>query len=274
MPLSTNVMDGADYIAKELREGRGARAALGDKDHAFGWVGGMPVTLASFVAVAKAETMSSGYVKVKPSGTPVAKVAAGAVKPTAVAVESSTIALAKFAGQAEVQLEQTLDSAGLLPAIRSVLGSASLLAFEEHAIGVLAADAGGSATGADWGAALVAGQAEVLAQGGNPSTMVVSALDYAGLIGSVIGSAGFAADPASAIGSYLGSAIHVSPKAPAGTAYVIDAGACLAVEHQDSPLLTVDPFSQADRNIARLVSDVMAGFCVLNDAHVVAVTVA
>lgn len=274
MPLSTEVKDVADVIAKDLANGAGTRQTIGSPTVAFGWVGGMPITLASFVATQKAASMTVPVTRVTPSPTtPVAVVPPAGPKPAAVNINAGTIALLKFSGKATVTLEQTIDGGGLLNAVSTVLGAGSLLAFEAQAMTVLDAQAGQTATGADWAAAIVAGQAAVLGQGGNPGVVAVSWADYPDLIGAIAGSAGFAQDPASAIGSYLGSALHVSPKLATGKAFVMDPQSVAAIEHVASPLLITDPFSGAGTNQITLVSDLVANVEVLNAQHVCEVSI-
>lgn len=273
MPLSDDVKSIADVIAKDLAAGQGTRQTVGSPTAAYGWIGGLPITLASFVATAKAAALSIPITRVTPSGTPVTEVAAGQPKPAAITITPATVNLVKHSGQATVNLEQTVDGGGMLAAIRSVLGAGSLLSFETNAMAVLAADKGQTATGADWSAAIVAGQAAVIGAGGNPGVAVVSYADYAELITAISGSAGFAQDPASPIGSYLGSVLHISSELATGFAYVLDPQSVMAVEHVQSPLLISDPFSGAGSNTIRLVSDLLAATVVMNPAHVCQVAI-
>lgn len=274
MPLSAEVKDLASVIARELSSGRATRQSVqGSKSVAFGWTGGLPVTLASFVTTVKSESLQIPLTKVAASGTPVAVVGPGAPKPLAVTIGTDVVNLKKFSGYGKATLEQILGSEGLIPAITSVLGSQALLEFEEDAMAVLDAETGtASASGADWASAIVAGQAAVLGNGGVPGVAVVSALDYPGLITAVSGSAGFATDSASPIGSFLGSLLHISPKLAAGKAYVLDASSVVAVEHVDSPSVLVDPFGLSDTNETRVIGDLIAATEVVNAAHVAEVT--
>jgi hypothetical protein len=102
---------------------------------------------------------------------------------------------------------------------------------------------------------------------------VVSSLDYGAVMAELGQQSGFSHDPQSAVGSFMGSVLHVSPKAPAGTAYVLDTTAVLCVEHKDSPMLLVDPFSQSSDNKTRIVGDMFAVTVVVNETLVCAVTV-
>lgn len=275
MPLSTEVRNVADVMAQALREGQGARQSVGAPEVAFGWVNGLPITIASFVNAIRSSSLIFPITRVTPSGTPVAIVAEGGNKPNAVTVTSDVISLVKMAGYADFSLEDALNGDGLLPAIQSALGAGSLLSFETHAMARLAAGAGLTGiTGTDWATALVNGQAAVIGQGGNPSLMVVSHVDYGAFVASITGSVGFSHDPASAIGkSFLGSLVHISPKLATGTAYVLDSQSVAAIEHELSPLLIADPYSGSKTNTVSLVSDLAATFEVLNPQHVASVAI-
>lgn len=273
MALSTEVRDITAIIAQDLAEGRSTRKALSGGSIAFGWAAGLPLTVASFVETVQAEGLSVAVTLVTASGTPVAAVAAGAAKPSAVTISTSDVPLVKYAGMADATLEQLVSTAGLLPAVQSVLGAGCLLAFEEDAITAIDTGAGQTATGTDWVGAITAGQAKILGAGGVPALAIVSALDYAAVMADLSSQAGFSHDPQSAIGSFMGSALHVSPKAPTGTAYVLDTAAVLSIEHKDSPVLLVDPFSQSSTNKTRIVGDLFAATVVTNETLVCAVTV-
>jgi hypothetical protein len=75
-----------------------------------------------------------------------------------------------------------------------------------------------------------------------------------------------------AMPTFLGLAVHMSPGLTAGTAVVLDSQAVIAVEHTDSPVVVVDPYSKSDTNTIRVVSDVVAGFAVIAPGSVVSVT--
>ena len=49
MALNTQITDCARYITEQLNEGRAARRSVGGEGVAFGWCGGLPVTLLSFI---------------------------------------------------------------------------------------------------------------------------------------------------------------------------------------------------------------------------------
>lgn len=276
MALSSKFTDITELIAKDLRAGQGtSRQSVGGGGVAFGWSGDnkMPRTLADYVSVAKCAGMSFSSTVVAPSGTPAAPVNPGAPKPAAVTITTATEALIKHAGIGEANLEATLDAAGLAPAIVSVLSAGCLMSFENAAMATLTTDAGGSATGASWIEAITAGQAAVLGAGGAPGLLVVSSQDYGSLLQEIAGGAGFAADPGSPIGAFFGSLIHASPKLAAGTAFVLDPGAVLAVEQENSPIVIVDAVSQANLNKTRIVADLIATTVVTNAQLVVATTV-
>lgn len=273
MALSAQFKSVVDVLARDMSEGRASRQSLGGGTVAFGWAGGMPVTLASFVATTQSDglTVPAVHVTLSPT-TPPAKVAAGAAKPKGVAITAGTIQLNKYAGYGEVTLEQIVDGVGMQAAVASVLGAGSLLAFEADAMAVLDAATTGTASGATWLAGILAGQAQVVGAGGSPGVLVVSAADYAAVITELGGSAGFVTDPSSPVGSFFGAAVHVSPKLATGKAYVVDPLAVVCVEHKDSPVLISDPYSSSTSNITKVVTDLFAATYVTNPALVVEVT--
>jgi hypothetical protein len=270
--ITTSPMhDLASELAAKLNSGTAARETFGDTSVAFGWSEGLPPIVARFVESAKVDGLSFTGVRVKPSATPAAKVAEGATKPSAVVLESFTTTLAKYAGLATFSLEQSLSTTALLPAINATLIGQSLVAFDTDAVAALAADAGLSATGATWTSAILAGIAEVASAGQNPSVLVLAPADYAAAVqdpGAV-----FSADLATGVTSLFGLQLAVVVGATAGTAYVLDSRAAVAVEHVASPLFTLDPFTLADTNRARLISEIVAAFVVTQPAGVCEVTV-
>lgn len=273
MALNAAITEIADLMARDLRTGTGTRETVGAKGEAWSWVGGLPVTLASFVGTTKSEGLSFPVTTVSPHATTPAKVVAeGALKPTATQLATQTISLKKFAGLSEVTLEQTLSTNGLLPAVAQTLGAGCLLAYEADAMATLDAQSGGTATGATWLAGILSAQAQIIGAGGSPGVVVVSHQDYAALIGELGGSAGFVTDPRSAVGQAFGSLIHVSPKLATGKAFVLDGGAVLAVQHEQSPLGTTDPYSKSDVNVVRLVFDLVAATVVASPALVIEVS--
>ena len=183
MALNQAVRDMAEKIANDLAEGRPSRTTLGGKGVAFGWTSGLPVTLLSFIDVMQAAGLSVPIARVSASQTPAAKVAAGTAKPLATTITTSDVALPKYAGYSEVQLEQLISYTNIGPAVTNVLGAQILMALESDAMAALAAGKGGTASGATWLAAIAAGQGEILGAGGVPSVIVLSSEDYATAIG-------------------------------------------------------------------------------------------
>lgn len=266
MGLSPVFTDLSAKIAQDYAAGTATRANLGTAGQAFGWTAGLPRTIADFVPTVAIAGMSMpvGSVKLSAS-TPPAAVSPGSPKPSAVDVSVAPVSLAKYAGKGVCTLEGTLDAAGLIPAIASVLGAGCLLAFESAAMAVLAGAVGaGTSDAASWTGALLGGQADVIAAGGSPGLIVVSAADYGAVIEDLGAQAGFTLDPQSAVGSWFGSAIHVSARLGTGSAYVLDPSAVLAIENENSPMITVDPFSLSANNQIQLVADLVAGLAVAN----------
>jgi HK97 family phage major capsid protein len=262
--LPASITNLAEKIVADLSDGRAARQNLGDgKAAAFGWTEGLPPTLAQYVASAETPGLRFDYVTVTATATPAGKVAEGAPKPAGVVFTPGTETLDKFAGYAEWSLEQDLNTSALAGAVYQVLAGQCLMAYEADLMALVSGAATLAGTGTTWAAALLDAQAQVLGAGGRPGVFVVSSQDYAELMTENAGAGGFAmfADPESGpLGQRLfGSAVHVSPGLPAGPGYLLDPTAVVAVEHQVSPVVTVDPYSLATTNKIRLVVDLVAG---------------
>lgn len=271
MALNQAVTDAASMITSSINSGQtSARASVGGGGVAFGWTGGLLPTLANYVQTATAAGMTYSATLVAESGTPAAIVTPGSAKPLVTAISTQTVALSKFAGYGEANLEDFLNAQDLGAAIASVLGQSCLRAFETAAVAKLDAADTTPVTGADWVAAVAAAQAEILSKGGSPSVLVISAADYGDFVGDVVDRLVPSAE--SPVGSVLGTPVHVSAGAPTGKAYVVDGSAVLAVQHEKSPLLLLDVASQSINNKARLVGDLVASVFVLNAALVVEIT--
>jgi hypothetical protein len=263
------VNDLGQKLMDELRAGRPTRVSLGSPDGAWAWAAGAPRTFASFVATAQAESMSFGIVKAGPSGTPVAKVAEKGPKPSAITLTAGTVNLAKYAGLCTFSLEQELSTAGLVQAVTQTLLQGSLLAYENDLAAAIVAGKGSTVSGATWTEGVLKGVGEVVAHGGNPDLIGIAAEDFAA---AIAGAQGLQFSGADAIPTFLGLKVHMSPGLEAGTAVVLDSQAVLAVEHRDSPVIVVDPYSKSDTNEIRIVADLVAGFAVVQPGSVVTVT--
>lgn len=275
MPLSKELKDISDIISRDLRSGQGTRTTVGSEAVAYGWTTGLPQTVANYVTTLKAKSMTFATHRVAASATtPVTIVPPAGPKPQAIELTPGTVTLEKHSGVGRCTLEDTLSGEGLLAAVASVLGAGCLLSFEAAAIAKLDAQAGQTATGAagDWASGVTAGQAAVIGMGGNPGLAVISYLDWAGFVDSLAGKPGFSVDPSSATGVYMGTAMHISPKAPAGKVFVLDPSSVAAIEHEASPILISNPWSDSGTNQISLIADLLAVVEVLNPQHVVEVT--
>jgi len=271
MALNTQITDCAAYITEQLNEGRAARRNVGGEGVAFGWCGGLPVTLLSFIETMQTTGLNVPVATVSKQAD-ATKVAEGAAKPLVTQIATKDVALPKYAGYAEVTLEQIVGYANMLPAVVNVLGAQIMLALEADAVAALAASKGSTATGATWVEAVTAGQAKVLGAGGVPGLVVISADDYAAAVGEITAAAGFATDPRSPVGAFMGSALHVSPALAAGKAYVLDPSAMQAIELNTGPLILADPFSESINNKTRIVGDLFAVVTACNANHIVEVS--
>lgn len=271
MITTTPMNNVADVLVSKANEGTSARATVGDTSIAFGWNEGQAATVARYVESAKTDGLSSTAFRVTPSATPAAKIAEGGTKPNAVNLVSFQIQLSKFGGLATFSLEQALTVTALLPALNATLIGQSLVAFDTDCVATLAADHGAEATGASWTEAILNGIAEVASTGQNPTLLVMAPADYAAAVQDP--SAVFSSDLAAGINALFGLQLAVVVGAVAGTAYVMDARAASALEHTASPLFTLDCYTLADTNRARLISEIVAGFVVTQPAGVCEITV-
>jgi len=270
MALNTALKDAAGVLAERINGGQGAaRTNLGGDGTAFGWA---IMTVADYATTATASGMDFKHTLVTESGTSVAIVGPGGTKPTASTLTSGTTALKKHAGMGVWNLEQAIDAVGLAGAIGSVLQRSVLKSFEADAIGILDTGAGDTVTGADWVAATANAQASVIAAGGSPSVLVLSAADYGDFVGDVTNVNAFSQSPDSPVGALLGTPIHVSSGLATGKAFLFDSSAVVCVQQEDSPLVTVDAVSLAGSNEARLVIDLIAGTLISDAALVVEIT--
>ena len=267
---SQAVVNLASRLSEQISAGTPARATLGSQEHAFSWTAGLPRGLWSFVSTATVTGPGFDGVIVAPSLTPAAKVAEGAAKPVAVTMTAKSWPLAKYAGLAEFTLESSAYSDVLPQAVAQTLIAGALVALEADAIAALNADSGLSQTGdTSWTSAILGAIGQVAGNGGNPGLLVMSAADFADAVTTPTQLAFSGAD---AIPSYLGLDLHLSPKAVAGTAYVLDRSAVVVAESDQSASVVVDPFSKADTNEIRVVADVMAVTAVTSPGLVAEVT--
>jgi hypothetical protein len=263
------INDIGQQLMDELRSGRPSRVSLGVKDQAWAWSLGAPRTFANFCATAQAESMSFGIVKAGPSGTPVASVAEKAPKPAAITLTAGTVPLGKYAGLSTFTLEDVLSTAGLVSAITTTLLTGGLLAYERDVAAAIVAGKGSTVEGASWTEGVLKAVGEVVAHGGNPDLIAISAADFAAAIS---GATGLVFNGGDAIPTFLGLKVHMSPGLTAGTAVVLDSRAVLCVEHRESPVVIVDSMSQAATNELRVICDVVAGVGVLAPGSIVTVT--
>jgi hypothetical protein len=276
MPVLTTtgppaISDLASRLVGDMNAGRTARQTIqAGRATAFEWTTGLPMILARQVQASTVDGFSWTLTRVAPSGTPAAKVAEGAPKPTAVTITSVPQALAKYAGLANCSTEQALGTDALVPALASVIATSCLMAYDADCIAALAADAGQTAIGATWGDAINGGIAAVAGAGGSPEVLALSAADYAGVVQSP--GPGYAMDPTQGVPTMWGLRIVMSGAIPAGTAYVLDPTGVMAVEFDGAPVAVVDPYSGLATNAVRLAVEWFAGFGVTSPGVVAEVT--
>lgn len=274
MPVLTSsgppaVTDLAGRLVADLADGRTARQSVGSKDAAFGWTTGLPDIVARHTAAVGVEGRTFNAVLVAPSGTPAAKVAEKAVKPAAVTITSTPVALNKYAGIANFTTEQSVDTDSLVPALAAIISTSALLAYDADCVTVLGTQHGETATGATWPEAILSGIGIVSANGGSPGLLVLSAADYASAVMSP--GVGYASDPATGVVALFGLPIVLASSLAAGTGYVMDPAGALAAEG-DGPFAVVDPYTGLGTNEIRLGVDYFAGFVVTSPGVVCQIT--
>jgi len=271
--MNTEISHVAEILTNELNAGRGSRQSLGAKAQPFAWSAGLPPTLADYCATATSAGMTFPAVIVGNSSTPAGLVAERGLKPLGASFTTANIPLRKFAGRATFTLEQTLDSAGLANVLTHVLGGQAVQALEAEGVAQLEASASETVNGTTLVEAVVAAQARVLANGGRPGILVLGTGGYADLVAN--GATGLVTDPAAGpVGRWLGMAVHVSPAVtdPAA-AFVLDPDSVLVIQHETSPLVILDPFSNSSTNEISLVVDLVAAVAVTSPGGVVKASV-
>lgn len=271
MPIVTAANDLAAILENELQTGGAARASLGAPATAFAWTTGLPVTLANYVNSAVTESLSFSATRVTPSGTPVKVVAAGAAKPAAVSIATSSVALKKYAGIATFNTEDLLSNTGLAGAVAATMTAGVVLSFESDLRAALLADAGATAAGGgSWTTAILGGIAAVAANGGAPGVLVIPAADYAAAVGAP--GVGFAMSTTDAVVTLFGLQVCISPSGATGTGYVLDPAAVLVAQHASSPLAVADSYSGLSTNQLRLAVEAFLGCYVTAPASVCKIT--
>jgi len=257
-------------LMEELTSGRPFRSTFGAQDVAFAWTRGAPRTFANFVSTAQAESLKFGVVINGAGGADATAVAEKAAKPDVCSLTSSDVTLKKYAGKCSFTLENELTTAGLVQAVSYTIIAKSLVAFEKDLAAGIVAGKGATVDGkGSWATGILKAIGAIVGAGGNPAVLAMAPEDFAE---ALTGPSNLQFAGTDAIPSYLGLRLHISPGLTAGTAVVLDPGAVMAVEHVDSPVVIVDPYSSADTNEIRVVADVVAGFVVANPSAVVTVT--
>ena len=263
------ITDLAAELTRQLESSANvARATIGARSVAFDWASGITPSPLSVFASSLVDGLTYRATQVAPSGTPAIKVLPGGTKPNAATVTTTTETLPKYAGYADVKVEDVLDVDGLLPALENVIFDQCLTAFSAD-VGIALQDAALSATtpsGGTWADAILAGIAALPAA----DVLVVSPQDLAAIVSP---SSGFQVGLANAIPTVFGLSLVALPGLVAGTAYVMKSSALCIFDTQKSPLVLVDCFSQSTQNITRIVCDLFAAAQLTAPGAVVAVTV-
>lgn len=271
------VKDIAEIASAQLRAGQPARVIASDKVTAFGWSSGTLAGLTAVVESAVTSQMTFPATRVAPSGTPAAVTAPAAAKPSAFTLAAQTIALQKFSGQTSCNFESMIDSANLVSAVTQSLIHGAALAWESALVATIVADADVlKVTKAPAAGSILEAQAALLTNGNPCDILALSPADYATILGAS-GTAGVltvVANPQEAVQTLFGSRIVVSAGLATGTALLLSSDAVLAVEHDASPAVLVDPYSGSSNNTIKVIADVVAGCMVTRPSGVVLIKAA
>lgn len=218
-----------------------------------------PVLLPSLVTQLQSERLSFASVDVSQTGS-AALVAAGAPKPNAAGVLVVQRTVPKYAGAADLVMEDWLESESVLAAVLGTLFASCVVAQDTAANAALAAATPAATPAADWITAIAGGQAAVVAAGGAPQLVVLPAGSWPALASELAGAAGLSTSSSEAILSVLGSRVVLSPLGAA--AFVLDPKAATTVTRDVG--FMVQPV--ASTNTIEVVADLVAGTFVSNAA--------
>ena len=247
--------DLAEDLASDMRSGGpGARRILDVRDVVNSPA--VPSSFLSYIEPVAVDGLSFGASTITATGTPVDVVAEGATKPTAATVTSKQVVLSKMAGLVECSLDSTLSAAGLLPSIAYALGGQAFAAYEAAVVAEAGNSNGHAYTSGKFAEGLMEAQGMVLAAGGNPTLIAVSAADVSALGVTMLN----AMPDSGLIGQRIwsGARVHVSPALQAGQALVLDPAGLTTAVHKDSPQILLDSTTKADTNTVRVVVDLFA----------------
>lgn len=273
--MDTTVADLSRRLAESMSTGgRVPVVPSGAPIAAFGWAADGPSTIIGSVQSAGIEGGSISYFRVDRSGVP-ASVPEGGTKPTLASVTSGNEALVKYAGLASFPVERAIySSSAIVPIVADTLFSQVLLAADAAAWATLGTDAGITVpAAATWSAAILAGIGAVVANGGNPDVLIMSATDYAAAVDAP--GAGYSMSPEGAKQSLFGLRILISAGGgtASGTAYVADSRALLAVEDAGGPVAVLDTTSGLSTNEIRLAVELFAAFVITLPGSVAKISV-
>jgi hypothetical protein len=203
-------------------------------------------------------------------------VAEGGTKPTVVEFTSREVDLVKMAGMVLLSTESAQFTANIEAAVSSLLVSQLGRAVEQNALTAILADAGVViAAAADLTAGVLAAQAGIRENGGNPGVVGMASADWLETF-SATGSNGFVNFASAESGpgtTWLGLVPVIIPGMTAGTAVVLD-GSCVSVlEPAGGPLLICDVYSKISTNQIQLAAETWVTSVVTSAGGVAHVTV-
>jgi hypothetical protein len=269
--MRTNALtDIAALAVQQLEAGAPARLTFGAKAPAWSWTSGLFSGLSTTVDSAVSASMTFSGVRIIPTVTPAAIVAAGGPKPAAVTIDDVTVTLKKYAGYASGSFESLISTSGLNSALASTLIHQCLAAYELDLVAGIVEDTACLTIDAVPSAStILRAQAAVMAGGGTPSIIALNPADYATLAtGGTPATITYTAQVQDSVRYLFGSEVIVTSGLESGTALVMDPSAVLAIQHDASPAVLVDPYSGSTTNAIKVVTDLVAGVIVVRPGGV------
>lgn len=239
MPISSTVTDLSVALTAQLTGGSGsARTSFGEKSQAFAWAG--DTMNAAIGAIDSAVALNRNFTAVRVANTtPVVPIVDGVQKPVTATLTPETVSLLTFPGVVELKTSDITDSANIGQAVSHALYAQALVALDKHLVTQLVADGTDLDHAVDM-AGIALAQAQIMASGGFGDLLILSAADYATLVGTATGAIVGSNDPRVAQLQILGAQVVVSSSLATGTAICMDRSAALAVELDASPVALVD----------------------------------
>lgn len=264
--MNSTITDLSAALTAQLSGGSGsARASFGAKTQAFAWAG--PTLNAAIAAVTPAVAQSRNFTAVRVAKTnAVVSIPDGTNKPVTAILDSVPVTLKTYPGVCEIKTSDIVDSANLGQAVNQALYFQALHALDNELVTALIADSR-ELDDAPSLSSIAGAQAMIMAAGGYGDLVILSATDYATIIGGSSGLVQGGNDPRQAQQFVFGAQITVSSSLADGEAIVMDRTAALAIELDASPVALVDVHARL--NTTDVVIEVIGGALVTRPDSVV-----